>query len=190
MGIVLGLGYSLLVILAGQRSPHSELQIPNSDRTVPYVPTPMEVVTKMLELAQVGPKDVLYDLGSGDGRIVIMAARKYGARAVGVELDDGRFKQSSARLVELGLENSAKILQQNLFETDLRPATVVTMYLLPEVNRRLRPRLEKQLRPGSRVVTHNYPIEGWKVEQEAQVKEELGYSHGVYLYIMPPTLED
>ncbi len=162
-----------------------ELNVPESDRTVPYVPTPPEVVGKMLEMAKVGPNDVLYDLGSGDGRIVITAAEKYGARAVGVELDEGRFKESSERIVQLGLEKHAKIIRGNFFETDLRPATVLTLYLLTSVNQRLRPRLEKELQPGTRVVSHDFPMEGWKAEQIVSVTSSESGSHTVYLYIMP-----
>jgi precorrin-6B methylase 2 len=162
-----------------------ELNVPDSERTVPYVPTPPEVVEKMLEMAKVGPNDVLYDLGSGDGRIVIAAAEKYHARAVGVELDEGRFKESSERIVQLGLEKRAKIIRGNFFETDLRPATVVTLYLLTSVNQRLRPRLEKELRPGTRVVSHDFQIESWKAEQIVPVTSSEGLSHTVYLYIMP-----
>jgi SAM-dependent methyltransferase len=176
--------FSLLVLTEGALS-QVELKVPDSDRTVPYVPTPPEVVKKMLDMAKVGPDDVVYDLGSGDGRIVIMAAEKYGAKAVGVELDEGRFKESSARLVELGLEKLAKIVRGNLFETDVRPATVVTLYLLPDVNQRLRPRLEKQLRAGARVVSHNYLMETWKAAQEETVTTEDGVSHMVFLYVMP-----
>jgi precorrin-6B methylase 2 len=171
--------------LAEGGSPQEELNVPESDRTVPYVPTPPEVVKKMLDMAKVGPSDLLYDLGSGDGRIVIMAAEKYGARAVGVELDEGRFKESSARLVELGLANRAKILRGNFFETDVRPATVVTLYLLPDVNQRLRPHLEKQLRAGARVVSHNYSMDTWNAAQEVNVTSEDGVEHTIFLYVMP-----
>ena len=173
------------VAQTGRAPSQVELNVPDSDRTVPYVPTPPEVVKKMLDMAKVGPNDVVYDLGSGDGRIVIMAAEKYGARAVGVELDEGRFKESSARLLELGLEKRAKIVRGNLFETDVRPATVVTLYLLPDVNQRLRPRLEKELRAGARVVSHNYSMDTWEAEQEETVTSEDGESHTVFLYKMP-----
>jgi hypothetical protein len=182
--IPIALCFSLLVLAEGA-SAQVELNVPESDRTVPYVPTPPEVVKKMLDLAKVGPNDVVYDLGSGDGRIVIMAAQKYGAKAVGVELDEGRFKESSARLVELGLDKRAKIVRGNLFETDVHPATVVTLYLLPDVNQRLRPRLEKELRAGARVVSHNYSMDTWEAEQEETVTSADGQSHTVFLYVMP-----
>ncbi len=171
--------------MAGDATPQTQSEVPESDRTVPYVPTPPEVVKKMLDMAKVGPNDVVYDLGSGDGRIVIMAAEKYGAKAVGVELDSGRFTESTARLTELGLEKRARIIQGNLFETDVRPATVVTLYLLPDVNQRLRPRLEKELRPGTRVVSHNYSMDPWKAEQAETVTTADGVSHRVFLYVLP-----
>jgi hypothetical protein len=114
-----------------------------------------------------------------------MAAEKYGAKAVGVELDEGRFRESSARLTELGLEKRAKIVRGNLFETDVRPATVVTLYLLPDVNQRLRPRLEKELRPGARAVSHNYSMDTWTAEQVETVTSADGASHTVFLYILP-----
>lgn len=174
-----------LLVLAEKAPPQEPFNVPESDRTVPYVPTPPEVVKKMLDMAKVGPNDLVYDLGSGDGRIVIMAAEKYGAKAVGVELDEGRFKESSARLAELGLEKRAKIVRGNLFETDVRPATVVTLYLLPDVNQRLRPRLEKELRAGARVVSHNYSMDTWEAEQEETVTSADGQSHTVFLYVMP-----
>jgi 16S rRNA G966 N2-methylase RsmD len=182
--IILAFVFSLFVLAQEVPLP-PELSFPDSNKTVPYVPTPPEVVNKMLELAKVGPNDIVYDLGSGDGRIVIMAVEKYGAQALGVELDDERVKQSSARIMELGLEKRAKIIRGNLFETDLRPATVVTLYLLPSVNQRLRPSLEKDLRAGARVVSHDFMIEGWQAEQTVMVTSENGMSHTVYLYVLP-----
>lgn len=122
--------------LAQPSAPASQQETSGShlEKFVPFVPTPLEVVEKMLELAHVDADDVVYDLGSGDGRIVIMAAQKYGARAVGVELDPDLYQQSSARIKELGLEDRAKILHDNMFEVNVRRATVVTLYLLTSVN--------------------------------------------------------
>ncbi len=157
----------------------------NYEKVVPYVPTPPDVVEKMLELAKVGPEDVVYDLGSGDGRIVIMAAQKFGAQAVGVELDDELYKQSSARIKELGLDKRAKIIHGNLFEANFRPATVVTLYLLTSVNEKLRPYLEKQLSPGTRVVSHDFKMPGWSGEKMVDVTSQDGVSHTIYLYIRP-----
>ena len=183
------ISFSCLPPAWGQEStPSGEQKEPSYlDRTAPYVPTPHKVVEKMLELAQVGPNDVVYDLGSGDGRIVIMAAQKFGAQAVGVELNGDLFKQSSARIAELGLDKRAKILHENMFDVSVsvRPATVVTLYLLTSVNERLRPILEKQLRPGTRVVSHDFKIPGWEPEKVVEVTSDDGMSHTVYLYVRP-----
>ncbi len=139
----------------------------------------------MLEIAQVGPEDVVYDLGSGDGRIVIMAAQKFGAHAVGVELDADLFKKSSTQIAELDLEGRAKILHENMFEVNVRRATVVTLYLLTSVNERLRPILEKQLRSGARVVSHDFQMPGWQAEKTEDVMTKAGVSHRIYLYVRP-----
>jgi predicted RNA methylase len=133
----------------------------------------------------VTPKDVVYDLGSGDGRIVIMAAQKFGAHAVGVELDPGLYHKSWARIEELGLTSRAKILYGNMFQANVRPATVVTLYLLPGVNEDIRPMLEKQLRPGTRVVSHDFRVAGWDAVKSEDVKTESGSVHTIYLYIRP-----
>jgi cyclopropane fatty-acyl-phospholipid synthase-like methyltransferase len=145
----------------------------------------MVVVEEMLKLAEVDEHDRVYDLGSGDGRIVIMAAQKYGAEATGVELDDDLFKESSARIVELGLEERAQILHENMYKVSLRRATVVTLYLLTSVNERLKPILERDLRPGARVVTHDFKIPGWEPKKSIDVTSEAGISHTLYLYVRP-----
>ena len=152
-------------------------------RTAPYVPTPMDVVEKMLEVADVVPNDVVYDLGSGDGRIVIMAAQKFGARAVGVEINGDLYKKSSERIAALGLEKRARIIYENMFEVSVRPATVVTLYLLTAVNEELRPRLEKQLRPGTRVVCHDYTVPEWTATKTFEVTSPNGAKSTIYLYI-------
>lgn len=155
------------------------------EHIVPYVPTPLSVAQKMLELARVEPDDVVYDLGSGDGRIVILAAQKFGAHAVGVELNPDLYKQSSERIKELHLEERAKILNENMFDVNVRHATVVTLYLLTSVNEALRPMLEKQLRSGARVVSHDFQMPGWKPDKAEEVTSEAGVSHKIYLYIRP-----
>jgi predicted RNA methylase len=157
----------------------------SNDRLAPFVPTPMIVVEEMLKLAQVTEHDRVYDLGSGDGRIVIMAAQEFGAEAVGVELDDELFKESSARIVKLGLEKRAQIVHENMYKVSLRPATVVTLYLLTSVNERLKPILERDLRPGARVVTHDFKVPGWEPRTTRQVISENGISHTMYLYVRP-----
>jgi predicted RNA methylase len=156
-----------------------------SHDVVPFVPTPMKVAERMLELAKVTPNDLVYDLGSGDGRIVILAAQKYGAHAVGVELDTKRYEESSARIKELGLASKAKILHGDMFKADVHKATVVTLYLLPNVNDDIRPMLEKQLRPGTRVVSHDFHMAGWKAEKTEEITAQNGAVHTIYLYIRP-----
>ncbi len=172
-------------------SPHGLLRQqvrprPNSELVAPYVATPIPVVKKMLELARVTSADTVYDLGSGDGRIVIAAAQKFGARAVGVELDDKLARESSERLATLGLRSRASILHANLFSTDLRPATVVTLFLWKDVNERLRPFLEKGLKPGTRIVSHDFAVPGWRPAEVADFTTPDGVSHKIYLYVRPP----
>ena len=119
-----------------------------------YVPTPQPVVEAMLDLAQVKRTDVVYDLGSGDGRIVITAARKYGARGVGIEMDPALVKNARENAAAAGVANRVRFVTADLFTADLRPATVVTLYLLQSINERLRPKLVRELKPGTRVVSH------------------------------------
>jgi SAM-dependent methyltransferase len=129
---------------------------------VPFVATPEVVVRRMLQLARVRPGEVLYDLGSGDGRIVIAAAKEFGARAFGVEIRKDLYEQSTARIKDLGLSDKAAIINASFYEVPLTDADVITMYLLTTVNERLKPKLEKELRPATRVVTHDFEVPGWR----------------------------
>jgi hypothetical protein len=138
--------------------------------SAPYVPTPQSTVDRMLELARVGPADYVVDLGSGDGRIVITAAQKFGARGLGVEIDQDLINLSRFRARSAGVAERAKFATEDLFETDLRPATVLTLYLFRELNIQLRPRILEQLRPGARVVTHDWDMGEW----EPDVAETIG----------------
>ena len=151
----------------------------------PYVPTPVPVVDKMLDMAGVTGKDVLYDIGCGDGRIVITAARKYGARGVGIDIDKAMVARSAANARAAGVGGRVRFVCMDATKADVSAATVVTLYLLPESNALLRPLLEKQLRPGSRVVSHNYEIPGWEDRRkgEASLDDERGTEHTIYLYI-------
>ncbi|MDP8993408.1 MAG: 50S ribosomal protein L11 methyltransferase [Pseudomonadota bacterium] len=142
--------------------------IPEDELDVPYVPTPMRVVERMLDMADVGPGDYLIDLGSGDGRIAITAAQR-GARALGVDIDPVRIREAATAARFAGVETRAGFRLQDLFETPLRQATVITMYLLPEVNLRLRPRILTELRPGTRVVSHNFDMGDWRPDAEAEI---------------------
>jgi len=179
--------FSFLFLLAAAQEvrPQDEYTLRQPNRLAPFVPTPQRIVEEMLEVAQVGPSDVVYDLGSGDGRIVITAAQKFGARAVGVEIDEKLARASSQRIAELGLEGRARVLHQDMFETNLRPATVVTLYLLTVVNERLRPILERDLRPGARVVTQEFKIPGWTPEKVVHAESEAGVPYTIYLYVRP-----
>ncbi len=147
---------------------------------VVFVPTPHRVVDQMLSVARVGRDDVLYDLGSGDGRIVIAAARRFGTRGVGIDIDpkriiESQFNADTARVAEL-----VEFRQTDLFTTDLRPATVVTLYLLPQLNVRLRPKLFDELRPGSRIVSHSFDMGDWKADSTLLVDGRI-----VYFWIIP-----
>lgn len=145
---------------------------------VPYVPTPQVVVDEMLKMANVGPQDFVMDLGSGDGRIVVTAAKKFGARGLGVELDFHLVIQSEESARQVGVEDRVKFLQQDLFKTDLSPATVITLYLLPAVNRRLKPQL-LGLKPGTRIVAHDFDLEDWQPDRKSTIRKN------VFLWIVP-----
>jgi SAM-dependent methyltransferase len=151
-----------------------------SKKIVPFVPTPQEVVDGMLELAQVKNSDVVYDLGSGDGRIVITAAKKYGARAVGFEIDPELIKRSRESIRREGLEQLAEIREQDILTVDLSPANVLTMYLLPSVNLKLRPKILSEMSPGSRVVSHAFDMGDWKPDKVVQID-----GRDVYYWTVP-----
>jgi SAM-dependent methyltransferase len=145
---------------------------------VRYEPTPPDVVEKMLDLAKVGPGDVVYDLGCGDGRIVIEAAKR-GARGVGVDIDPERIRESRANARAAGVEDRVEFREGDLFETDVRPASVVTLFLWPTINMKLRPRLQAELRPGSRVVSYWHDMGDWKPRQTVDTKRAK-----VYLWVI------
>lgn len=151
----------------------------------PWVPTPAPVVDRMLELAAMTGTDVLYDIGCGDGRIVITAARRYGARGVGIDIDPAMVAESERNAAAAGIGDKVRFLALDATKADISEATVVSLYLLPESNALMRPILEAQLRPKSRVVCHNYSIPGWESKQELveTVKDEDGENHYIYLYI-------
>ena len=151
----------------------------------PYVVTPQPVVDAMLAVAGVTGDDVVYDLGSGDGRIVITAARKYGARGVGFDLAPERVTEARENARAAGVAQRVRFEVQDIFTADLREATVVTMYLLPEVNLRLRPRLLGQLRPGTRIVSHAFDLGDWAPEKVVNVKGTDG-RYTVYYWVVPP----
>lgn len=155
---------------SGQTST-TQAQAPTAQRQpdVPYVPTPPEVVAAMLKVADVKKGDVLYDLGSGDGRIVITAAQKFGTRGTGIDINPERIKEANENAKAAGVTNLVRFLNQDLFEANIKDATVVTLYLLPSVNLKLLPKLLKDLQPGTRIVSHAFDMGDWKPEQTIDV---------------------
>ena len=150
----------------------------------------MDVVDRMLQMARVTEEDVVYDLGSGDGRIVIRAAELFGAKAVGVELDRGLAEESQERVRERNLADKVTIIQGDLLQTDLSPATVVTLYLLVSANEMLRPIMEKTLKPGTRVVAHDMRVPGWEAYREEAISTgPQSGTHFVYLYRIPEAFQ-
>lgn len=145
----------------------------------PYVPTPMSVVAEMLELADVSATDTVYDLGSGDGRLPITAARLYGSRGLGVELDSALVARSRRHARAAGVDSLVRFVRGDLFETDIRPATVLTLYLFPEMNERLRPRILREMEPGNRVVAHDFSMGAWDADSVVTVRER---DHGLDLF--------
>jgi predicted RNA methylase len=151
-----------------------------SNKLAPYVASPARVVDLMLEMARIKPGEMVYDLGSGDGRIVIAAAGKYKAKAVGVEISPKLVASATSEIERAGLATQARVVQGDVLQTDLTGADVVTMYLETELNAKLRPRLEKFLKPGARVVSHDYPVPGWKATRVETVEGRV--MHTIYLY--------
>jgi tRNA G37 N-methylase Trm5 len=158
------------------------LALAQEGKIVPYVPTPQEVVDRMLELAEVKKGDVIYDLGSGDGRIVVTAAKKYGVRAIGFEIDPQRIKESHENIKKAGVENLVEIRQQDIRTVDLSAASVLTMYLLPEVNLMIRANIWKEMKPGSRVVSHDFDMGDWKPLKTEHIKDGTSWEHTLYLW--------
>jgi len=163
--------------LTAQAQKRAALQTPD----VIFVPTPQEVVEDMLRLANVRKGDILYDLGSGDGRIAVTAAKKYGIRAVGIDIDPERIREANANAGKAGVTRLVQFRQEDLFKADFKEATVVTLYLLPDLNVKLRPRLWNELKPGTRIVSHQFEMGGWKPEKKLESN-----GHSIYLWTVPP----
>ena len=154
----------------------------NQGSLAPFVPTPQDVVDRMLELAGVTEDDVIYDLGSGDGRIVITAAKKYGARSVGVDIDPQRIAESNANAEREGVTHLVEFVQQDAMTVDVSGASVVTLYLLSSSNMKLRPMLTSQLRPGARIVSHAFSMGNWEAEQVERFTDARGNTRTLYLW--------
>jgi precorrin-6B methylase 2 len=175
---------TLIVLFLAPLLIAQDLLVQHKPLDVPYVPTKPEVVAEMLRMANVGQKDVLYDLGCGDGRILITAAQLYGTHGVGIDIDPDRIKESVENAAKAKVSHLVKFIHGDLFEADFHEATVVSLYLLTSVNLRLRPRLFAQLRPGTRVVSHNYAMDTWKPDNSSVVMVN-GQSHNVYFWVIP-----
>ena len=181
--VCLALAFSVFVSVPCQRavSQVSSDEPEKIELDVPYEPSSEEVVRAMLEIAKVGKNDLVYDLGCGDGRVVIAAAQKAGARGVGVDLDPERIKESLENARKANVTSRVQFFQQDLFETDIGKATVVTLYLWPEVNLKLRPKLFRELKPGTRVVSHSHNMGSWEADQTIRTPD----GHRVYFWVIP-----
>jgi predicted RNA methylase len=158
-----------------------------SNKLAPYVTSPQRVVDRMLEMAGVKSNEVVYDLGCGDGRILFTAVQKYRAKAVGIEIDPKLVEATRDQAQKMAMGNRVKVVQGDLLDADLSDADVVTLYLLTQSNEKLRPRLEKMLHPGARVVSYDFAVPGWKPKWVERVDEvSRTHDHVIYLYEMPP----
>lgn len=164
-----------------QTTQQTDTQTPQREPDVIYVPTPQEVVDEMLALAKVTKNDVIYDLGSGDGRIPITAAQKFGTRGIGIDINPERIKEANANAQKAGVTDRVKFLNQDLFTSNISEATVVTLYLLPELNVKLRPELFRQLKPGTRIVSHDFDMGEWKPERVVKTQE----GSTIYYWVIP-----
>jgi hypothetical protein len=183
----LTVGFAILVSALGLGWPenrqtvlHADDNVLDSPHIAPYVPTPHEVVSRILELAEIQQGDVLHDLGSGDGRIVVAAAKRFGIRAVGFEIDPVLVKDSRQIIKRAGLEELVEIREQDIRAVDFSPASVVTMYLYPAANLRLRPVLMRDLRPGSRVISHDFDMGSWRPERVERLQDRAGITRTIY----------
>jgi protein-L-isoaspartate O-methyltransferase len=180
---VLAVAATSAALVAG-RTPQGAQPTPN---LAPFSATPQEVVDRMLQMAEVKKTDVVYDLGSGDGRLVITAAKRYGARGVGIDIDPALITQSRANARKEGVENLVEFRQQDALTVDVSPASVVTLYLLSGANLKLRPTLQKQLKPGSRIVSHQFGMGDWVPTRTETITDQRGTSRLLYLWVVGPS---
>lgn len=153
--------------------------------TVPFVPSPEPVVKTMLKLAKAGPNDVVYDLGCGDGRILITAVKEFNVKkAVGIEIREDKVKEAMDNVRKAGIEDKVVIIHGDMFKINISEATIVTLFLLTSVNEKLKPKLERELKKGTRVVSHEFRIPGWKPKEIVDVRDDNFISHTVYLYVI------
>lgn len=177
-GILRGLLFSLSLLATGCGSSVAVW----TDGEVPFVRSTPAVIDRMLEMARVRPGDVLYDIGSGDGAIIIHAAKRYGVKGIGIEIDADLVKKARDNAFREKVEHLVEFRVQDAFTVDVSPAAVVTLYMLPEFNAKLRPILDRQLKPGTRVVSHDFEIPGWVPDRVESVKGDLLHDHKVLLF--------
>jgi len=158
----------------------------NETPCVPYVPTSEEIVRRMLQIANVKPNEIVYDLGAGDGRIIIIAATEFNARSIGIEIRKDFVQDIENKIRKLKLEDRVSIIHGSFFDVNISEADVVTMFLLESVNEKLKPKLERELKPGARIISHEFKIPGWKPSYYEKFRCSDGTKHDLYLYIMPP----
>ena len=184
---IAGVGLATLVPVPAFEGPAGQ----DNRSLAPYVPTPQDVVDRMLDLAGVTADDVVYDLGCGDGRIVITAAQRYGARGVGIDIDPQRVAESNANAERAGVQHLVRFIEQDVMLSDVSEATVVTLYLLSSSNARLRPILTRQLQPGARVVSHAFSMgTAWEPDEVDRFEDERGNTRTLYLWRHDGTIRD
>jgi ubiquinone/menaquinone biosynthesis C-methylase UbiE len=180
--VAVSIALGLLVAARPGTVARTSTQIPQGSSLAPFVPSPQEVVDRMLALAGVTASDVVYDLGCGDGRIVITAAQRYGARAVGVDIDPARVAESEANAKKAGVEKLVSFVLEDAMKVDVSPATVVTLYLLSSSNRKLRPILTRQLKPGARIVSHSFDMGDWEPAKKEVFEDAKGLPRIIFLW--------
>lgn len=172
----------LAIALSAPINPPAVTARQQAESLAPYVPTPYDVVNRMLELAEVTRDDVVYDLGCGDGRIVITAAERFGARGVGIDYDPERIAEANANAARRGVQDLVTFIQQDAMQADVSEATVVTLYLLSSSNRKLRPILTRQLRPGARIISHAFRMGDWRPDVTHEFEDERGTPRTLHLW--------
>tara|TARA_B100000949_G_C14167213_1_gene401713 strand:+ start:241 stop:867 length:627 start_codon:yes stop_codon:yes gene_type:complete len=187
LGLCLGLLIFALPITTNGFETHLSQDNPS---LAPFVPSPYDVVQRMLTLAEVTRDDVVYDIGCGDGRIVITAAQRFGARGVGIDIDPQRIAEANANAERAGVQHLVKFIQQDAMTVDVSEATVVTLYLLSSSNLKLRPLLTSQLAPGSRIVSHAFSMGDWEPDVLDQYEDERGNTRSLYLWRHDGTVRD
>lgn len=187
--VVLTLSFASLTVSSQEKVRNNDFQpeVGQEGKDVVWVPTPQELVDKMLDIAKVTPKDFLIDLGSGDGRTVITAAKR-GVRAIGIEYNPNMVELSRKNAEQAGVSNMAQFLETDLFEYDFSKATVITMFLLPDINMRLRPKI-LDMKPGTRIVSNTFTMQDWQSDDRAEIGDEMTSWNTCYLWIVPAKVE-